>query len=150
MEKHQVESEATVLVATLASTKPLNASSLLCSTICTLLLIFSEHILLQGLAGIGILAGLIQSYFNWRVVLDRKLIPLLIQFGTTRFDQALSTVFQSKAQQLGSRDLHSRLAGARSLLKQQGFWLMLQLGITIGAIGLHLYLGVQFQGDLHA
>lgn len=101
MDKHQVESEATVLVATLASTKPLNASSLLCSTICTLLLIFSEHILLQGMAGIGILAGLIQSYFNWRVVLDRKLIPLLIQFGTTRFDQALSTVFQSKAQQLG-------------------------------------------------
>ncbi len=142
MNKHQLV-EAEVLVGALRSAKQLNICSLLLSAICAMLF-FGQHAMVHGLAFIGVITGLVQNYFNWRVTLDSELFPLLIELGEESFDHAFKSLFPKTTVQLSGRKLSDRIEGARRLFRYQGYWLILQLVLTIGAAGLHLFMSSSF------
>lgn len=142
MDQRWLNEEALVLVAALASAKQLNICSLIFSTICLMLFLFSQYLMVNGVAGLGIIVGVVQLYFNWRVALDKELLPLLIQLGEKSFDRAFEPLFPGKTKRLAGRDLCTRIDGARTLFRSQCYWLILQLVLTIGAVGGHLYMSV--------
>ncbi len=131
-------SDAEVLCATLESVKPLNSLSLLMSGICLFLLVIVTDVGVLTLAGCGLIAGLIQNYYNWRVELDSRLIPLLIQQGPKQFDNALRLIFPVRIQHLVQHSIPQRLDGARTLFRRQYGWLVAQVFISIGAIVVHI------------
>ncbi|WP_415893043.1 hypothetical protein ACMXYN_00690 [Neptuniibacter sp. PT8_73] len=134
----KIVAEADLLMATLDSLKQVNSYSLLLSGSCVLLLLFGANPTVQGLALLGFVIGLAQGYFNWRVALDRKLLPLLMKMGIESFDRALAQLFTAKAKRLNQRDLSSRLSGVKDLARRQMFCFMSQLIISICAFGLFL------------
>ena len=137
-----LSAEVEVLCATLDSAKHLNNLSLLFSGGCILLLVTDDNPQVLFFAGIGLLIGLVQSYFNWRVRLDVQLLPLLLEQGTECFDQALATIFPDKAKSLTERSFQLRLSGALGLFYRQCVCIGIQLLCSLTAIAIQVFLEV--------
>jgi len=138
MDKVHLHVQGDVLIAVLDSCKQVNHYSQVLSITSVLLILFGADFYLKILASLGLLLGLLQGYFNWRVALDKKLLPILFSKGSEVFDQALALVFPAKAKQLGQRDLNSRLNGIKLLLYKQIFSFIAQLLVSLSALGLFI------------
>lgn len=138
MDKSATHLQAQVIHAVFESATPLNHIGLLLGVI-NALVIANTHDLLLLLALSNILAGMVQHYFHWRVALDRKLLPLLLQHACSDFDIALATVFRRVDARLKNRNLDERLSGARRLFRRQCYCLSVQLMGTLVTLGVFIY-----------
>jgi len=125
------EVKAEVLLAALSSTHALGFISAVLAGICGLLIIFGGSLLVRLIAFAGILIALLQSYYFWRVSLDRKLLPVLLKHGAKSFDQGLRLLFPAKADSLTTVTMSDRLQGIRKLFFRQCWLAIVQSLLTL-------------------
>lgn len=132
------EIETEVLLAALSSTHALGLISSILAGICGLLIIFDSSLFVKLIAFTGILTALLQSYYFWRVSLDRKLLPVLLKHGAKSFDQGLRFLFPAKAGSLISMTVSDRLQGIRKLFFRQCWLAIVQSLLAILSLVLFL------------